>query len=293
MCSLGPIPHLCVFGDCYEEKRDEIILGTDFSPDLDVQPADSILERLFVLLANLYVDDIADGVNDHGWDAYFSPVLSVPDPIRASNVAWDNIIITGFSQGAGHAARISNAYAVHGTVMIDGPGDSCLTLSLERVSAPWMSQPDASAGRPRYGAMHAQWTDLFGLAEGEVPVTWAAMGIPADGLVNIDPDPGAQSRVGPNPNPIGPIDLNLDRLLPPAQAMSTNQTPAGGDDECLAIITPGFPSDTSQKHGSMADDRCMPTSQSGGELAMHPSETYLFRHYLKRFCYACDAAVCP
>ncbi len=287
----------CFLGECYASKRDEIILGIDLDPDLDVQPADSILERLFTLLAGLYVDDMSDGVNDHGWDAYFSPLYEVPFPIRASNVAWDNIIIAGFSQGSGHAARISKEYLVHGTIMIDGPGDMCYEgWPAELVPAPWMDGPDASAGTPRYGAMHAMWSDEFGLDDGQVPPTWEAMGLPEDGLVVVDPD-DAGSRLTPGLDPLVPggawDGTGLSWLQPPAQAMATAQEPAGVDAQCLQIPSVGLPLDTSQKHGSMADDRCMPTTLTGGELATQPDDAYLFRHYLKRFCYACDEGVCP
>ena len=301
ICTLAGFHLPCGINDCYASKRDEIILGADLSPDVDVEPADSVLERLFTLLAALYADDVADGTNDHEWDTYFSPTMAVPVPIGVSHIAWDKIIIAGFSQGAGHAARISKEYLVHGTIMIDGPGDMCYAnWPLELVPAQWMDGPDASAGRPRYGALHETWIDLFELDEGEVPPTWAAMDVGADGLVSIDPVANTPVRSITNPitDPFssGPIDINLDRWLPPAEAMSTDQTPAGTTGsvpDCPDIPSLALPAGTSQKHGSMAADLCMPTTLHDGVLAIQPSEMYLFKHYLKRFCYACESSVCP
>ena len=297
MCTIFGLHRWCGVNDCYAPKRDEIILGADFSGDLHVEPADSILERLFTLLAALYTDDISDGVNDHGWDAYFTPVNAVPVPIRVDNIVWDSVVIAGFSQGAGHAARISKEYRVHGTIMIDGPGDMCYD-GLDLVAAQWMDGPDASAGQPRYGAMHAIWSELFNLEEGEAPPTWDAMDITDNGLVSLDEEP-----IDDTPRPLAPggipdflPDIDLDRYLPPAAAVSTDQVPAsttGSDAQCLAIPSLGLPDDVSQKHGSMADDRCMPTTRTDGVLASRPPDAYLFEHYLKRFCYACEQGLCP
>lgn len=52
--------------DCHRQWRDEIIQGTDQTVDITVQPADSILERLYALLAHLYAEDMADGTNPQG-----------------------------------------------------------------------------------------------------------------------------------------------------------------------------------------------------------------------------------
>ena len=301
LCTFGGFHLACGINDCYAPKRDEIILGSDLSPAIHIEPADSVLERLFTLLAVLYADDISDGTNDHGWDAYFSPTLTVPVPIRVSNIAWDKIIIAGFSQGAGHAARISKEFLVHGTIMIDGPGDMCYSnWPPELVVAQWMDGPDASAGQPRFGALHEAWIDVFDLDQGAVPPTWAAMDIGANGLVSVDPTPtnSGHSNIDPFADPFSsdPIDIDFDRWLPPAEAMSTNQTPAGTTGsvpDCPDIPSLALPAGTSQKHGSMAADSCMPTTFNDGVLATQPSETYLFKHYLKRFCYACERSVCP
>jgi hypothetical protein len=295
ICAPAAVFSSCT-SDCYASKRDEIILGTDLTPDFDVQPADSIVERLFTLLAQLYADDIGDGTNDHGWDAYFSPLLAVPVPITVANIRWDQIIIAGFSQGAGHAARMSKAFLLHGAFVIDGPGDMCVNGASELLAAPWLTGADASAGRPRYGAMHAFWFPAFDLAEGEAPATWTALGLATNGMANLD-------EIGTSrPGPIAGLpEIRIPTgFLPPAQAAYTAQTPAthigsptGADSECAAIPAPGLPPDASQKHGSMADDRCMPTTQTSGILASSASDAYLFQHYLRRFCYACDRAVCP
>lgn len=282
--------------DCYATKRDEIILGRDLTQEFTVEPADSIVERLFTLLAQLYADDISDGTNDHEWDSYFSPLLTVPVRIGVGNLEWDKIIIAGFSQGAGHAARMSRAYPVHGTVMIDGPGDMCLD-GFELAAAPWLNGPDASAGRPRYGAMHGLWIDEFGLAEGEAPPTWQAMGIADGGLVSLDGVAGDGLRSSSVPELGGNLLIDIAQwILPPAPAAYTEQIPASSgevDERCPDIPIDGMPDGASQMHGSMAADSCMPTSLTDGLVASTPPEAYLFPHYLKRFCYACEQAVCP
>ena len=260
-CVVDLLPPVCPT-DCHRQWRDEIIQGTDQTADITVQPGDSILERLYALLARLYADDLADGTNDDSWDRYFTPTSGPPPQVTYANFVWANIIVAGFSQGAGHTARISKAVAVHGMVLFDGPADGCTDPAGTLVAVDWLNEPDTSAGRPRFGVMHANWFTIFGIPVGTVMFSWEALGIGT-----------------------GQPAQDLDALagFPTTTAAYTAQIPATG----CPNFGPG-----SQEHGSMADDRCMPAAVAGGPVAASPETAYLFEPYLQRFCLACDDPTC-
>ena len=109
-----------ICGDnCHGKVREEAILGTDTSNLLTIEKADSVMERLYSLLAGLYEEDISDGTNNYGWDSYFVPLNGAPE-LSFNNIVWNKIIISGFSQGAGHAALIAKEVVVEGLFVIDG-----------------------------------------------------------------------------------------------------------------------------------------------------------------------------
>ena len=251
--------------ECHGPMRREIILGTDES-SITVEPGDSIVWRLYAVLEYLHDEDIADGVNDYAWDGYYTPVAAGGTP-TLDNIDWAQVIVSGFSQGAGHAAMISKLAEVQGVVMLDGPGDICENAGVER-AAPWLSDPvDLSAARPRFGVIHHSWFSYLGVPE-QPHVTWRALGIGPCTMEDLD---------------------GAFLMVPPKDAAYTAQEPVPtcpgiGADDVLEL---------SRKHGSMAEDTCMPEDATGGVLASGPAGTHLFSAYLRRFCHACDAATCP
>jgi len=89
--------------DCYENMRREILFGTDFSPHVNVNRANSAENRLVKLLRYL-----VDQYPMDGWDQY----LAAPDVPR-----WSRILLGGHSQGGGHAAMLGKYYSSAGVVM--------------------------------------------------------------------------------------------------------------------------------------------------------------------------------
>lgn len=89
--------------DCYEDMRREILFGSDFSPHVNVNSANSAENRLVKLLRYL-----ADQYPMDGWDQY----LTAQDVPR-----WSRIILGGHSQGGGHAAMLGKYYSTAGVLM--------------------------------------------------------------------------------------------------------------------------------------------------------------------------------
>ena len=260
LCGSIFTPPSCSDPICHRPVRDEIITGEDQTSLFIVDSADSVFERLYTLLVGLYDEDLLDGTNDYAWDSYYLPMSD--DKVNQHNFSWNNIIIAGFSQGAGHAAKIAKDVEVHGMIMLDGPGDACLDGASNVVAAEWLTAPwDASAERPRYGLMHEYWFSLFGAG---APVTWQALDIGLNSIANLD----------------------AIYQFPPAAAASTAQVPV------TTSSCPNLGAGT-QEHGSIAADGCMPKDATGGVEAKSPAKAHLFGPLLDRFCYACDAAACP
>ena len=137
--------------NCQGLVRDEIITGQDTTVKEDVLLGDAILPRLYDLLTKLYDDDLVNGVNDYGWDAYYVPATD-PATITLDNFVWSKIIVSGHSQGGGHAEKISVDRQVHGIVVFEGGRDTCEKIEIVRdpprvirktVAAEWASKVPA------------------------------------------------------------------------------------------------------------------------------------------------------
>lgn len=235
---------------CTGLARTEAVLGTDVSTAVTIHRGDSVLERLYRVLANLDATDPAGG-----WSTYYSLAGA---NITPANIVWSNIILAGFSQGAGHSAFISRLRQVHGLILLDGGNDTCVDPT-GPLPAEWTTTLlDASAGRPRYGVTHRRDAPMPFAAS----PTWQALEIPESGI-SLD---GSFS--------------DLIDSVPPTAFSFTNQNFAEPPQIC-------------SEHMSMARDQCLPANLAATAVAASAPESRLFVPYLSRFCYACDRGTCP
>lgn len=259
--------------DCYGQARDEVITGDDTRPTNQtvVQRSDSIVERLHNLLRALEADDLADGADDDHWgDFYNTYALATPPPDsvavhRLRSIEWDKIILVGFSQGAGHAARIAQQKQVHGLFLIDGGNDTCGAGAGQ--PANWYAAASASLGRPSFGVTHRR-----GIANFAVPASWLALGFPS-----LFDD----------------LDDNLIPLAGPMAVGITDQDPLPNPDASPETPNRACTPPNGNPHTSMGKDGCMPTTATSAVAALTADAAHLFGHYLARFCYLCDAQTCP
>ncbi len=103
LCTGSPDP------DCSGNVRMEIIDGVDRSTLVEVNPANSIDNRLTKLL--LYLDA---QYPDEEWSRF----------LKHGAPKWSQIVVSGHSQGAGQAALIGTIRHVHRVVMFSGPPDA-------------------------------------------------------------------------------------------------------------------------------------------------------------------------
>ena len=143
-------------------------------------PAESITARLTDLIR--YLDRTHPG---KGWNAYLGP---------DGGPAWDRILVSGLSQGAGMAAYIAKRYPVYRVVLFSSPWD---TTGRDRHPAPWLSKPSATPPDRWWAERHRRekTTKLIARA-------YEALRIPSDHILLFDGDLAsskAQSTESANP----------------------------------------------------------------------------------------------
>jgi hypothetical protein len=135
---------------------------------MSIHRADSIEQRLIDLLNHLITTEPASG-----WDAYLDGTGPMAIPV------WSSIIVSGFSQGSGHAAYLAKDHLVKGVVTFAGPADppNAKTDPTPAI-ANWIANgPHATPGDHRYGEIHvAEGLDFDKPAN--TLMAWNAFGIP-------------------------------------------------------------------------------------------------------------------
>ncbi|MCP3143141.1 BPSS1187 family protein [Pyxidicoccus xibeiensis] len=156
---------------CYGPARRDVVSGTNLSSAVSVQAGDSITYRLYLLLKELHARDPLAG-----WDDFLSRD-NHNQQIEFTDIDWDAIVVSGHSQGAGHAMVISKTEAVDGILLFDGGDDDC--MSGVRTYAQWHDWPDIPS--PRRAFIH----DRPGFS---VPAAFIAMefGVTSSDFVSLD-----------------------------------------------------------------------------------------------------------
>ncbi len=122
--AIRPICNKTSDRDCHGNLRKEIILGVNASPAVKINRANSIEHRLVRLLQFL-----AKTYPDQNWDRYLEKDLP----------RWNLIAISGYSQGAGHAAYIAKHNEVLKAGLYSGPGD--VNAPLKGRAVRWLEGP--------------------------------------------------------------------------------------------------------------------------------------------------------
>ncbi len=123
---------------CFENFRQEIITGQNKSSLIEVDRASSIENRLQKLLVYLKKNNSSEG-----WGRY----LSAKDEI-----IWDDLILSGMSQGGGHAPLMAMTHKVARVVMLSAPKDYDIT---NKRPAAWYDKGATPADR-FYSFVHMQ-----------------------------------------------------------------------------------------------------------------------------------------
>lgn len=152
--------------DCFWNVRREVITGVNTSALVDVSTANSIVNRLQKLLTSLDRQYPAEG-----WGQY----------LTGGAVDWTKVVISGHSQGGGHAGVMTKLYAMYRACYFSSPADWRL---LANAPATWTARANVTDASKQFGFSHVQdqlvaYTHLLSI--------WPAMGLGAFGApVNTD-----------------------------------------------------------------------------------------------------------
>ncbi len=178
--------------DCYAKVRLEIKDGIDRTPLLNMTRPNSIENRLIKLLIHLRSRFPGDG-----WAQFLS---------NDSTIIWPSLIVSGHSQGGGHAGIIGRYHPVARVIMFAAMDYN----SRERKPANWIavpaSTPNATPAERFYGFSHQRDEAVnFAILSAQI---WPAYGM----------------------NAFGPV-VNVDAVAPPynnTHSLTTNLEPASG-----------------------------------------------------------------
>jgi len=163
--------------NCYYDVRSEMLTGEDTTDHIVVGPLNSIEGRLRATLEKL--DELYP---DGGFDAY----------LDGDTIQWDQIVVSGFSQGGGYAGIIATKYevarAVYFSKSVSGDGEvsdisctsheECQDAGFEYCEKDfgykcattwptnWINEPRATPVARNFGIVHAQESGFYHSPEG-------------------------------------------------------------------------------------------------------------------------------
>lgn len=152
--------------DCFWNVRREVITGTNTSALLDVSVANSIVNRLQKLVA--YLDR---QYPTEGWGQY----------LTGGVIDWSKVVISGHSQGGGHAGVMTKLYAMARACYFSSPAD---WRQVANTPATWTSRPNVTDASRQYAFSHVQDQLVPYLQLRDI---WTALGLGTFGSpVNVD-----------------------------------------------------------------------------------------------------------
>ncbi len=109
--------------DCHYKFRKEIFEGVDLSPEIAVDSVNSISNRLIRLLQHM-----DSNYQSQNWGQYFT----------GDSIHWSQVILSGHSQGGGHAAVMAIDRPVKRVLMFAAPNDFSISFNQ---TANWTQMP--------------------------------------------------------------------------------------------------------------------------------------------------------
>jgi hypothetical protein len=121
---------------CYEGMRREVLYGGDSAPDpIRVDAANSALHRLDSMILRVAARETR-----------FPAWTTIRDHFIARDLT--NVVVSGHSQGSGHALMLARDHEVARVVMLAGPSDRLASGKPEHAAVQWMSEWAAASKTP-------------------------------------------------------------------------------------------------------------------------------------------------
>jgi len=126
--------------NCSENARKEILYGNDLHSEIDVNQANSAINRLLKLLIYLHK------INPEGsWNSFLNATQT--------EVIWEKTVVAGHSQGGGHAALIAQDNRVNRVLFFNSPSDNNKFYDDQ---PPWFYRKNATPDSCYYAFYHEQ-----------------------------------------------------------------------------------------------------------------------------------------
>ena len=170
VCPRDPNP------ECSARFRQVRTFGRGPAGPVQNPPEEAINARLVALLHYLDREHPTDG-----WGIYLT---------AEGRPAWNRMVVSGLSQGAGMAAFIAKFYPVDRVVLFSSPWD---VTGPQHRPAPWLFRPSATPPERWWAERHVQENTTQWIAN-----AYAALQIPPDHVFLFD-QPHADGATGENP----------------------------------------------------------------------------------------------
>lgn len=188
VCPRNPDPK------CSENFRMERAFGNAADSPVDNPPNESIESRLVTLLR--YLDKAHP---EQKWGAY----------LKDGKPAYDRLVLSGLSQGAGMAAYMAKKNNVARVVLFSSPWDF---MAPSRELAPWIAEPGVTSPDRRYAEYHKRENTAALIAE-----SYRALRIPPDHVLTFDLN--LPKGHGSGENPFHGSTVRLEGYVPQWQMM--------------------------------------------------------------------------
>lgn len=178
---------------CFDKFRQEIMFGTPVSDSVNVDSTNSIVNRFRKALQYLVKND-----PDGGWDEY----------IAGNRILWNNVVVGGHSQGAGHAAYIGKKFNVSRVLIFSGPQDYRVAFNSP---ATWLSGRSLTPKNKYYAFLHIK--DQFDVTR-QLANCAKVMGQAKPDSVHVDPGVTIDTDKHILVNNIETTNAHMSTLLP-------------------------------------------------------------------------------
>ncbi len=150
--------------NCHEQMRRSIIYGSSAKDEskLNITRANSIQNRLIKLLIYLYEQNPAAG-----WLNY----------LEGLRLRWESMVVSGHSQGGGHAVLIAKEQLVSRVVMLSAPLDFSRVF---KTPATWLGKDSITPQERYYGFAHAEDPGIR-----KILYAWQLLGL-GENMVDVD-----------------------------------------------------------------------------------------------------------
>lgn len=168
----------------FDSYRDEICFGNPVSNVVSVDILNSIETRATKLL--LY---LRNAYPSQDWGQYLT---------SSNTLQWSSIILSGHSQGSGHACYLGKKKSVDRVVMFSGPNDYSIYYS---TPANWLSQPGLTPLTSYFSLLHTQ--------DEIVAFNYQVANLKALGLLSSDESPTLADNLTPPYQDRHALSLNI------------------------------------------------------------------------------------